>query len=1003
MQLHLKRIIICAGVSLLVAPAHGQVTVAGTTGFVAATVAGPGTTTTNAATAAATVAGTSVAATVAGTTGFVAATVAGTDTVGTTGFVAATVAGPTATSTSAATAAATVGGVTAAATVAGPTATTSGDTGFVAATVAGVTAAATVAGPGTTATGATAAATVAGTTNLATTAATVSGVTAAATVAGTTNAATAAATVSGVTAAATVAGTTNAATAAATVSGVTAAATVAGTTNAATAAATVSGVTAAATVAGTTNAATAAATVSGVTAAATVAGTTNAATVAATVSGVTAAATVEGTTNAATVAATVSGSTGFSTDAATVAATVSGSTSTDAATVAATVAGSTSSTGFTTQGSTGEVTSSSLTGRDVTVSTATSTSAGSSSTGEQTVSSASSSSSSTGNVSSSSSGGFKEEEKNELKARLRPLFHLNFDYGSYIVNLTPQFNGSERSIVSYDYKPMASSDALVYGDFRDGFQKTVYGSIEVGIGAQVKFWFDNATGLRQYFWGYVGVLPILGKETESVRYVSTLDKAYAMGGRWVVPKDASDLDRWDPGDSITYVGQGGIIFSAGAGLGPVGVGVAKLATGTWETYVEKVGSNKAYVKMTRGKLSNFSMFTNVSILTLSLSEFKYADDGFSFLFDLSTDTGRKAYEDMIRGNVLASENFANDRPVNYVERAPVLKVETFRSVSTGRIASRSLALPIIWDKTYSRGRVNSFTTSDLHLDRNTARVHYGIFSDVEDSRFFFKHKERHIMFYGAKYSVENWDSKARMDSMFGTFSYAFRHEKSNGQRLRAGIRELIKRTGLDTLMVRVPDRDLGYTGIEFNVNFSEENTLRLMMAAQRLTQDQFIDKATDLVYPYFAENNDPYDYCMIDANLPGSCQNKLSRRTAVAASKMYYALKKMYKYMNSDAKAFAAAYGEFGEGMSENAFTFKAALNMAGPGVGIDYLIEGTYISMYFREWNIDARGRWVPMIQSPRYKGLPFRPETRHSRVRGMIIGNSDAGKVPHMTPVSF
>lgn len=594
-------------------------------------------------------------------------------------------------------------------------------------------------------------------------------------------------------------------------------------------------------------------------------------------------------------------------------------------------------------------------------------------------------------------------DRKRLRAKILPLFYLSIDYGSYIVNLTPQFRNVEpkKSIVKYDYRPLASEDSLIVGDYRDGFQKTIYGNIEVGIGAQVRFWFTNVTGALDWFWAYVSVLPTIGKESESVRYVSTLDKARSIGGRWSVPKEASDLDQWDPGDSIAYVGHGGIIFSAGAGLGPVGVGVSKLAKGTWETYVEKVGVDKAYVKMTSARLSSFSMFTNVALINLSLTHFGYADDGFSFLFDLSTDVGRKAYEDLIRGNVLASERFASDKPRNFVEKAPVVKVETFRSVATGKVASKSLMIPIIWDKKYSKGMVNSFTTSDMHVDRNTARVHYGIFTDSKDTRFWFKHKEKDFMFSGAKLSIENWDTKDRMESMFGTYSYAFRHEKSNGSRLRSGIQELVKKTGLDTLMVNIPDQDLGYTGIEFNVNFSEDNTMRLMAAAQRMGQDEFINLATGQIYDYFHERNDPYNYCLIDRGL---CVHNVSTKTANAASKMYYALRSMYKYMNSDPKAFSAAYGVFGEGMAENLFTFKAAMRLAGPGVDVNYLIEGTYISMYYRQWIIDSKGAWVPAMRTAKYKGLPFNPATRHTRARGVVIGNNPSVTLPHnVTPVVF
>ena len=539
-------------------------------------------------------------------------------------------------------------------------------------------------------------------------------------------------------------------------------------------------------------------------------------------------------------------------------------------------------------------------------------------------------------------------------------------------------------------------DTLTYGDYRDGFQKTVYGNIEVGLGAQVHFWYENASGIMDSFWAYVGVLPMVGKSTESTRYASTLDKAYSLNGRNSIPESASDLDTWDPGDSISYVSYGGLLFTGSAGFGPVGVGSNYLAKGSWETYVEKVGSHKAYVKMTKGKLDSLSVFASASIVTVSRNFFSTADDGFSYLFDLSTEVGRKAYEDMIRGNSVAANQFATTKPRNLVEIAPVQKVETFRTVSTGSMVSWSLAIPIIWDKTYSTGRVQSFTSSDLHFKRNTARVHYGIFSSAEDTQFWFKHAEKNFMFYGARYSVENWDTKAKMESMFGTYSYQFRHEASNSGRLQDGIKDLIRQTGLKTLMVNIPNStNLGYTGIEFNVNFSDDNTIRMMNMAQRLGESGFVDRATKGIDAYF-RMNDPYWYCNYkkgDAAEPGTidpdCIYRVKSQTARMASKMYSALRTMSRTLNSDPKAFSAAYGSFGEGMAENMFTFRLAMDIAGPGVEIDYLIEGTRISMYYRSWQTDSNGNWVPMSE-PSKKGLPFNPKTRHTRVRGIVIGNN-------------
>ena len=274
---------------------------------------------------------------------------------------------------------------------------------------------------------------------------------------------------------------------------------------------------------------------------------------------------------------------------------------------------------------------------------------------------------------------YSEPDKHQLKAKILPLFQLAFDYGSYIVNLTPQFKKTHPNLLneSNEVMPLASSDSLVYGDYSGGFQKTVYGNLEIGIGAQIAFLLKNASGLANYIWAYVGVVPIIGKDTASVRFVSTLEKAKALGGRWSVPKFATDLNVWDSGDSITYTGHGGLVFSGGVTAGPVGIGIAKLGMGIWETYIEKVGSDKVYVKMTRGKLNSLSVFTSATVVELSVKEFGSADDGFSFLFDLSTDLGRKAYEDMIRGNVFSSEKIASNKPRNLVEKASVIKVETF--------------------------------------------------------------------------------------------------------------------------------------------------------------------------------------------------------------------------------------------------------------------------------------------------------------------------------------
>jgi hypothetical protein len=206
-------------------------------------------------------------------------------------------------------------------------------------------------------------------------------------------------------------------------------------------------------------------------------------------------------------------------------------------------------------------------------------------------------------------------------------------------------------------------------------------------------------------------------------------------------------------------------------------------------------------------------------------------------------------------------------------------------------------------------------------------------------------------------------------------------------------------------MVDVPSHHLGYTGIEFNVNFSDENTAHMMQVAQTMSESEFIRRGTSQFSNYFGRKSDPYELCndFIDGVTNRHCEYAVRKDTARSMSRMYSALRTMYKTMNSDPKAFAAAYGKFGEGMAENLFTFRAAMAIAGSGVTIDYLIEGTKISMYNRSWITGPEGEWYPSTEGSMYKGLPFEPQTRHSRVRGVIIGNSPASKVPLLNPVQF
>jgi len=565
-----------------------------------------------------------------------------------------------------------------------------------------------------------------------------------------------------------------------------------------------------------------------------------------------------------------------------------------------------------------------------------------------------------------------------------------------MANMTT-FRGSPRNA------PVPTSegkrDRMIMRDYRDGVQKTGYGFLVGGVGWRTTWWYENASGVDKHWWANVGIAPIIGRQVSSVKYYRTYDEAQKSASVRSLPSTARGADSMTQGDSVTYLNTGGIMFSAATGLGVVGIGPSAIAQGTWETYIEKIDNERVYVKITKGKLASLSMSTGVAIVQLSVTAFKNRDDGFSYLYNLNTQDGRRAYEDAIRGNIIASDMISRKRPKNLVEKAPVLKVSTFTSINTGRFIGASMGLPIIWNSTYTKGNINSYSTTDFHINNKTARAHYGIYSENKNFQLWNRHRETDLMFYGAKYIVK---SKEETDAgTFGRFTYAYRNEQATHRKVNKAFSDLIQHTGIDELEVLIPeDNDLGYAGFEFNTTLSEDNTLRLMKVATQQNENYFQSIAERYLREY-RQRGDAYNYCRGIAT--GICWNRLENETQTAMSEMHKYLEEMAVLKTKDARGYAAAYGRFGRAMSKNHFAFRTALEIAGPGAEISYLIEGARVSMYYKAWRTTSRPNQWEVTDNPNAKegGYPFVPRLRHSQIQGLIV-NPGLGGIEHFNSLT-
>jgi len=581
----------------------------------------------------------------------------------------------------------------------------------------------------------------------------------------------------------------------------------------------------------------------------------------------------------------------------------------------------------------------------------------------------------------------------EARTRLEPFFYLDFDWDHWTTNLTPYSSSPPVPTSSHGE---SHRDRMVLDDYRDGVQKMTMKTLGVGLGPSVRFWYPHASGLMDLWWAKVGIRPVMEKEVNSVHFYRTPDEARSAKRLIRMPKDARDVDPWSQGDSITYISKGGLLFAIKTGLSVWQIGVSGLAQGTWETYVEKISSDKVYVKITRGHLTRLSTFTGVLLAELSVDHFGHRDDGFSYLYDMGTPEGRKAYEDALRGNLYPSETFANALPNNSVERAPVLKVSTFSSMYTGRFIKAQLGLPVFWNKTYSRGRILSFSTTEFHITNKLARAHYGVFSEQNIYRRMKKHQESDFMFYGTHYDIA--DANGVKSGVFGRYSYAYNGTNSSESNFSRALRSLIRRTGTDELEVDLPNHHLGYMAIEFDVTLGDEPTQTLLNVAQGPGLPAMTRVADRYLQTYW-DGGDRYNQCHGEAVAPvrAHCVQELREETYRALEKMQKALLEMAASRGRDSKAFARAYGEFGEQMAKNFVTFRTALELAGPGVEIDYLLEGERISMYYKAWlTTDTPNRWQLVVNPnshPRDPAFPFEPRLRRSKARGLAVNPQHGG----------
>jgi hypothetical protein len=279
--------------------------------------------------------------------------------------------------------------------------------------------------------------------------------------------------------------------------------------------------------------------------------------------------------------------------------------------------------------------------------------------------------------------------------------------------------------------------------------------------------------------------------------------------------------------------------------------------------------------------------------SINVSNFSKAAGALGFMIDVSDQTGARAFEDLIHGNVAAAQKLAasSDSAVKYFSQAS--------SNQVAGVTNLFIGIPVVLFASFNNGLIHDYATTRSLESGERAHINYGIYLNEQNVKLITITRKQTEAFYGSAFQLINKEGGAK--GYFGQYVWTYANDRAVPNDVRYAVNEVSVRTGLGKwLALNVPDTPIGFASVTLKVTFSETQTQRLMKRAHLLS-----------AYPY-----------------------------------MYYPLIEMRAAISrGDDKRFTDAYARFGAGMMQDASSFQAALKVAGSGVQLGYTVQGTNIS----------------------------------------------------------
>ncbi len=543
---------------------------------------------------------------------------------------------------------------------------------------------------------------------------------------------------------------------------------------------------------------------------------------------------------------------------------------------------------------------------------------------------------------------------------------MDFGLNRKIINKTPHNPNlaSSQKVSSRYYSP--ERQTLVLNDFKNGFTVVDSTMLEFGLGIRGTLYFDNASGIQEQFYLSAAIIPVTGQEVISVRQVQTLEEAYSKSHFNHLPTDADALAAWNEGDSMSLEQRCGLIVPVSAGIPLVSFTHSMVAFGSWKFYIEKTGPQAAVLQISKGHIESVSQKVGNIFVSYGKGSYEFSDQGMRYSLDLTKDASWKAYKDLMNCNPHGIEALIAMDP-----QAGIQHDENMNSTRKGNFTNWYFGIPFILNTNWTTESTEGFEARDILVNNKRSEVHYGVHSHTRNTRYaFIRNRGRMVSFYGASYSMKDANLNQEERGQFGRLVWDYSSDDSSDGSLRRAMTELVQQTGMEKLlMMNIPSSQrLNYTGLYFEVGFSQDQTNRMIYKAQTQDVSAWQNQIQTAAQKYLASGQDPYGICAryrvsldqgnnssgnsLQANLAnclrtvqyGSISDEGSLK---AISSMHQELLRMGATQGHDPKAFADAYAKFGKAMLENAFAFQKALELAGSAVELLYGVEGEQISAF--------------------------------------------------------